>query len=363
MCRIRLYSERDRNIYFYMATRVPVPPVLAAAVGQTLRRSGRVPVPPVLADAVAAARSRSTSRVFSPYFAPYVDVTAWPTPDLSALLSATQADYLTLAFVTSNKGGATSDDAEPAWGGVAPIAWTALLPQITAIGPDRFIVSFGGAAGTELAVAVTDETALFEKYASVVDTTGILKLDFDVEGSALDDAAANGRRARALARLQAARPGVTVRFTLPVMQTGLLDDGLALARQASSTRGLTVSVYNLMVMDYGTHESHMGVAALSAGAAVQKQLGLGTAIGLTPMIGKNDTGEIFTLDDARLVVNGTCLTSVLPSVAWLSFWSAARDAGAGPDASLDTSSQIAQAPYAFSAIFSTGIKAAVLAGR
>ena len=67
--------------------------------------------------------------------------------------------------------------------------------------------------------------------------------------------------------------------------------------------------------------------AAAAGAMCQlKSVGLAAKIGLTPMIGVNDSaGETFTLDDAQVVLNYALANS--SSIALISFWSIGRDNG------------------------------------
>jgi len=63
------------------------------------------------------------------------------------------------------------------------------------------------------------------------------------------------------------------------------------------------------------------------------------------MIGKNDTGEIFSLDDAK------CLKQFAKNNLWikrLSIWSIERDQGLKGD--LNKSSQVDQEPFEFSKI-------------
>ena len=49
---------------------------------------------------------------------------------------------------------------------------------------------------------------------------------------------------------QAANPGLTISFTLPVLPAGLTADGINLLRDALA-KGVRVGVVNLMTMDYG----------------------------------------------------------------------------------------------------------------
>ena len=87
----------------------------------------------------------------------------------------------------------------------------------------------------------------------MVNTYGVTRLDFDIEGSALADTAATSRRDQALAALQAADPAVQVDFTLAVDPQGLpTGSGSEYALlQDAKAKGVKVSVVNIMTMDFG----------------------------------------------------------------------------------------------------------------
>ena len=86
--------------------------------------------------------------------------------------------FYTLAFIISDKSN------NPAWYGRIPMEKNLYADQITAI-RDRggdVIVSFGGAAGKEIALVETNIETLQEKYQSVIDRYKFNWLDFDIEG-------------------------------------------------------------------------------------------------------------------------------------------------------------------------------------
>ena len=87
----------------------------------------------------------------------------------------------------------------------------------------------------------------------MVNTYGVTRLDFDIEGGVLSDTAATSRRDQALAALQAEDPAVQVDFTLAVAPNGLPTGSgseYALLQDAKS-KGVKVSVVNIMTMDFG----------------------------------------------------------------------------------------------------------------
>lgn len=254
------------------------------------------------------------SRVFSPYVESWLD--SWNGKKLSEV---PYVKNFTFAFCLSNRG-------KPSFDGTMPAdRFLADAKAVRAKGGDVRI-SFGGATGTELATDVHDETKLFQAYKSVIDLYSCTYIDFDVEGAAISDVATNARRNRVIAKLQQAYPDLRVDFTLGVMQNGLPNECIALLRDATD-RGVHVNSVNLMVMDYGTGSKSMGEDAIRAATNSKKQIDskkLAVAgIGLTPMIGMNDTApECFSLDDAKRLVDFANSTSW---VNFVGFWSLGRD--------------------------------------
>ncbi|WUD75167.1 cellulose binding domain-containing protein [Streptomyces sp. NBC_00510] len=308
------------------------------------------------ATATPTATASPTSGTGSPSFAgfaPYVDTSLYPAFDLLAHSRATGVKQYNLAFVTDG-GGCT-----PKWGGVSDLANDGVAAQIgdlrRAGGDVR--VSFGGASGSELATTCSSVSALTAAYAKVVDTYKLTKVDFDVEGGAIANTAANTRRAQAISQLQASHSGLEVSYTLPVMPTGLTQDGVGLLADARS-RGVRITAVNIMAMDYGASFSgDMGGYAIDAATATQGQLkgmlGLSDAaawrtVAVTPMIGVNDvTTEVFRVDDATQLV--TFARS--KGLGWLSMWSGTRDKqcpGGAKNVADATCSSILQEAGAFS---------------
>ncbi|MFI8911872.1 cellulose binding domain-containing protein [Streptomyces sp. NPDC053513] len=285
-------------------------------------------------------------------YAPYVDTSLYPAYDLLATADATGVKEFNLAFITS--GGSCA----PLWGGVTDLASDRVAAQIGALrakgGDVR--VSFGGAAGHELALNCPTSSALAAAYGKVVDRYALTKLDFDIEGAALPDTAANTRRSQAIAQLQKDHPGLDVSFTLPVMPEGLTQPGVDLLADARRN-GVRVDAVNIMAMDYGpAYSADMGTYAVQAATATQAQikgvLGLSDAaawkaVAVTPMIGVNDVAsEVFRVEDAGQLVD----FARAKGIGRLSMWSAARDkqCAAGAVTYADpTCSSILQQPLAF----------------
>ncbi|WP_327380046.1 MULTISPECIES: cellulose binding domain-containing protein [unclassified Streptomyces] len=289
-------------------------------------------------------------------FAPYVDTSLHPAYDLLDTASKTGVKEFTLAFITS--GGSCA----PLWGGVTGLGDDKVAAQITALRAEGgdVRVSFGGAAGAELALHCSSAAELATAYGKVIDAYGLTKVDFDIEGGALPDSAANSRRAQAITQLQRSHPGLDVSFTLPVMPEGLTQPGVDLIADAKKN-GVTIGAVNIMAMDYGvSYSGDMGDYAAQAATATQAQikgvLGLSDAaawkaVAVTPMIGVNDVAtEIFTVQDATQLVS----FAREKGIGRLAMWSGTRDAqcagGAKPTADA-TCSSILQEPLAFTKAF------------
>ena len=93
------------------------------------------------------------------------------------------------------------------------------------------VISFGGAANTDLAVACTSQKALNGAYSRVVKRYSSKIIDLDIEGAALSNTAANLRRAIAMKTLQSSSSPATrlrIWLTLPVAPTGLTAEAQAL---------------------------------------------------------------------------------------------------------------------------------------
>jgi hypothetical protein len=277
-------------------------------------------------------------------YAPYVDVMLWPTFNIVNASSATGQKYFTLAFIIAGT------DNQPAWGGALNMSSNHMLDQVNqlrAAGGD-VIVSFGGANGTPIDASITNVSSLVAAYSTVIDKYGLTWIDFDIEGWWVQDQASIDRRNQAARQLQIKYPSLRITYCLPVMPTGLTADGINIINKAKAA-GVNIYGVNVMAMDYGQSNQQMGSAAISAAQNTRNQTGLN--IGITPMIGKNDTqNETFTLSNASQVM------SFAQSTSWvnmLAMWSVNRDNGgcAGNTSASPTCSGLSQSQYAFVNIF------------
>ena len=333
-----------------------------------------------LVPAVAAAQAPSG---IQHAFAPFVDATAWPLPELPALSAASGARAFVLGFVV-NDGQTAARPCTPKWGGFDPYVATsaqaaasgqplhlaATIAALRAAG-GRVMISFGGAAGTPIAATCPSAETLAQAYAAVSDSYGVTDLDFDIEGTWVADVPSRARRVAALVRLQQMRPDVRVWLTLPVLPTGLDANGVSTLNEAVAG-GVTLSGVNVMAMDYGSSAApdvtRLGDYAIQAATATQGQIRSAFAaagrpitdeaawsmVGVTPMIGVNDVQtEVFRLAHAQQLAE----FAAQHHVGLVSMWSVNRDrpCPGGPSPWAQTAcSSIDQSPYAFSAVFARG---------
>lgn len=280
-------------------------------------------------------------------FAAYADIS------FTSIQDAYQAKgqkYYAIAFVLG-KGGTCV----PAWDGTRLMSENYYASEINAIraGGGDVIAVFGGANGGELASVCPSVSALQAAYQAVIDQYQIKWIDLNIEGGLVADNASIDRRNKAVKALQTANPNLLVSYTLPVMQTGLLQTALDLLSNAKNN-GVRIDYVNVMTMNYGPAGLDMGQAAIDAATNTRNQLvslGIPAKIGITPMNGQNNTyGEIFDLGDADQLVNFAKANSY---VGWLSFWSLGRDNGGCPGQTTASPfcSGIAQDNYAFTSKF------------
>lgn len=290
-------------------------------------------------------------------FAPYMYIGAGDHFQLTQCDDACGLKFYTIAFIIADSKG------NPAWDGRWPMEENRYADQIDAIrkrGGD-VIVSFGGADGTEIAIDETNLPALEAKYQSVIDHYKLTWLDFDIEGKALDNSAANQRRNAALAELQAKNPGLIISYTLPVDPNGIPKESQSLLVDAVA-KGVKVYSANVMTMDFGESFSKgkkMSDVSIASALKAHEQcsaISPDIQIGLTPMIGQNDEHtEVFTTDDAVALKQWA---ETQPWVCSLSFWAVNRDSGhLGKDKTGNDTSGIQQKPWQYSLIFEPFTKA------
>ena len=285
----------------------------------------------------------STAAPAAPVYAPYVDMTLWPTPAVDEIGIRQGISQFTLAFVVNG-----SQPCTPSWGGVQDLGAGIASELLTGIAGSienfrakngEIAISFGGANGLPLAQSCTSVSDLVNAYRTVIDLYSLSHVDFDIEGAAQLDAVSIERNFRAVRLLQKSAKSqgkvLHVSLTLPAMETGLTQAGIEVVASALRNR-VAIDTVNLMTMDYGHAVADMGAAAMAAGQSLHTQIDtlyrsqghpktsrqLWRMVGITPMIGVNDTpDETFTLDHARAV---SAFARKAP-IGFLSMWSVGRD--------------------------------------
>jgi chitinase len=267
----------------------------------------------------------------------------YPVPDLDGLARQYGVGLLTLGFLQATPSGALG------WAGLEALSLNSNHEQARAIRSEiealrasggDVMVSLGGAAGLSLAQVFRQQglgaAALAQAYGDAVDSLGLRKLDFDIEGAAIAEPATLRLQMQATALLQQSHPDLEVWLTLPVLPQGLTAEGLNTVRIALE-QGARIDGVNVMAMDYGDSAAppalnSMGAYAIEAATATHRQLvDLFAAaeqrfgwqqLGVTPMIGTNDvTTEVFTLADAQLLED----FARDKGLGMLSMWSLTRD--------------------------------------
>jgi chitinase len=274
-----------------------------------------------LALATAGPAAAAGSAFPAHYAAPYLQISSSDAGDMAADQAATGLKDYTLAFLIPQSG------CTPQWedDGSGVGAFASQISAIQASG-GNVIISFGGESGGELAQTCTNVSQLTAAYQNVVNTYGVTRLDFDIEGGTLADTAATSLRDQALAALQAEDPAVQVDFTLAVAPQGLptgAGSEYALLQDAQA-KGVKVSVVNIMTMDFGAGSNDLADAE-SAAQGTAGQLaglyGISTSaayamMGLTPIAGTNDDGTYFSTSNAQSLESFAASNGV----AELSFW-------------------------------------------
>jgi chitinase len=309
------------------------------------------------------------------WFAPYVDVTVPPVYQFQST-SSDPAQQTVLGFVVDEPGRRCT----PSWGAAYTLGQAdqalGVGPRIAQMQQDgaQPIVSFGGAAHTNLAVSCPSASALARAYQSVISRYDLTTVDLDIEGAALGDFQAEQRTSKAIAALErtakARHHQLAVWVTLPVEPDGLQDNALSVISSLLSSHAILAGI-NVMTMDFSQSPgqgSTMLALVQEALTATHGQLAqlvtrygivLNSAqiwqwLGATVMIGQNDVrGQIFTTADA------TGLTSFASHTGLrrVSLWSLNRDSQCGssfPEIGLQSStcSGTAQSGLEFSGIFS-----------
>ncbi len=323
-----------------MRRRHPLLAILAAA-------TAAIAIAATATGASASTRAGAHHRALPhQLFAPYFETYDTTDGSIAALSQESRSRYLSLAFLQTAAAGSCTAD----WNGNpgTPIARSSFGSDIAAIqhAGGNVIPSFGGFAadttGTELADSCTDVHAIARVFESLVTTYHVNRIDLDIEGTSISNAAGINRRNEAIAEAErwARAHGQRLQFayTLPTFPTGLTSDGVAILQNAIADHA-RITVVNLLTFDYflGTEEN-MVTDTETAAAGLLSQLQslyprassaqLWHMIGVTEMPGIDDFGpdETFSQADATAVLNW----AEQHRIGFLSFWAVQRDNGGCP---------------------------------
>lgn len=250
----------------------------------------------------------------------------------------------------------------------------ALVPDLTNKLPDarnyvaaggKLLISFGGSHGVYAEIACKNDDQLFSLMENLMRDANTRRFDFDIEGHQLKDVEGTARRARVLARLQAKYPDLYISFSLPGWLLGFGPDAINLLNTTVAA-GVRIDMVNVMTQSFGIENlrtmvspSTVGEASLMTVRAAANQMTsifrnktqgqMYAMMGITPMIGKNDDGATFTLDDAQTVAN----FAKQNGLGLISYWSFQRDRAQAYSGStnLGSYSGVAQGDFQFYNIF------------
>jgi hypothetical protein len=296
-------------------------------------------------------------------FAPYTY--AWSTfntkdykiPNLSTAKSVLNLKAATSAFVISE---GTSDKI---WGVV-----TSSIPDMKNFVDQGglLIISIGGAQGNFIQNTMTLEQEI-KVLSELLTQTGCRHIDFDIEGGEVTNLTGITQTNQTIVALQKQFPGLYVSYTLPIGQPqwgSLQASGLAILENAVSL-GVNVNIVNGMAMDIGVVDVKWGTMATSMVENMKTQIAtifpnktdsqLYGMLGCTPMIGKNDDGSIFTLQDATTLG----MYAKEKGLGLLSFWALQRDQSV-QSGGLATSSMVTQNDFDYYNAFLKGLNGNVV---
>ena len=229
----------------------------------------------------------------------------------------------------------------------------------------QLLISYGGQNGVYAEIACKDDNQLFNLMEKLMIDSGTRRFDFDIEGAQLLNTEGTARRNRVLARLQAKYSDYSVTFTLPGWIRGVNAESMNLLTSAVAA-GVRIDKINVMAMSFGVENLRTMVTPSTVGQAVimtltasasqfmtiyrnKTQAQVYAMMGVTPMIGTNDDGATFTLDDARTVANFVKSNGI----GQISYWSFQRDRAQASSGSTNINdfSGVAQSDYQFHSIF------------
>lgn len=264
--------------------------------------------------------------------AQFVDMTAWPTPNLSTnyykfnniknyllgfLVAGKSNDVVSaywggfLSITDANNGNTYSGDAT-----ISDYVKTDLAKLKDMEG--NYSISFGGANGQLIEEVLDDIEEISEIYFGVANNYDCDHFDFDIEGGVLSNQTVVDRHIAALLKLLDKKPGLYISYTLPVdgspgSLVGFNSSGFTLLKKLHES-GIYPSMINGMAMEFSKPPQDSSGKVDLFEATKEAALGMHTHIkeifgdywsddevwnhiGLCPMFGRNNNGHSFYLED------------------------------------------------------------------
>jgi len=279
----------------------------------------------------------------------FVDATSWPIPTLGTdYPSVTGIANYYLGFIVAGPGGVTANWAgmPEVYDGKSGITYDGdatvsdfmkiEINELRNMGGDVSI-SFGGANGQLIEQTMFDVSNIIDIYLKIQRNYNVTKFDFDIEGAAITDADAIQRHIIAMLAVKDALPDLSISYTLPVdgspgSLVGFNQSGEMLL-QSLHRAGLYPDLVNGMAMEFSKPPNGNLYEACVQSINGMYSFMLQTFgdvwtgpevlahIGVCPMFGTNNNGDVFTLDNmGRLVDYATSA-----GIGAITGWDAVRD--------------------------------------
>lgn len=274
--------------------------------------------------------------------APYVDYTAYPTPEIATYAGESGVDGFIAGFIVARPGG----DKKLYWGGYESYGEAGSsdfgkedFAKFTESG-GKLVLSFGGAANVLLEAEEKDIDRIVAAYQRVLDNYQVTRFNFDLEGAFLNDDEGQARHVAAVGKLLQGNPHLKLSYTLPVDGSpgyleGFHEGGVRLLRDLA-VGGIQPSLINGLLMEFGpTSPADSFDSSVVALGGMAKQIqaawpAWGEAkvwrrIGAAPMFGRNHNGKTFTLRNMEQLVD----FARQMNLGCLSGWDVTRDYNQG----------------------------------
>ncbi|WP_330237853.1 chitinase [Streptomyces sp. NBC_00525] len=297
--------------------------LLAGAATAALATAGLAAFAAQQASGASADATALSTRWYAaaPYLMPHDN----NPPDAGYIMDATGLKAFQLAFILAPNSGGCS----PTWDGTSPVssdtAVASVISAIRAKGGD-VSVSIGGYGGTKLGQTCSDAASTAAAYQQVITKYQLKAIDFDLEEPEYENTAAIAREIGAAKILQQNNPGLYVSVTTAATADGTGWFGKQMLNEAKA-QGFTPNNFSIMPFDGGFNGAAAQTSALTNfNAILRSTFGWDEATayaheGFSGMNGRSDTGEYFTQDDFRTVLD----FATTHHMDRFTFWSLNRD--------------------------------------